>query len=198
MRAQLHRMTRSALRAHRRDGHAGIRVHPTSGRAAAGAVAGGVGGLLFGALMFTSFSVLATGVTSVGLLPRVAQVLEPVPGPVWTTTLLVWTVHMVMSLLFGVVFSAFVAPHSYRWSILWGLVYSVLLWLGGVVLALPLLLGEPVMLTAEALYSLVGHLMFGVGLGATYVGFHDLEVREGTDGTVGEKHAAWARRERDA
>lgn len=188
----------STVQTRRREGHAGIRPHPTSGRAAAGAVAGGVGGLLFGALMFTRFSVLATGVTSIGLLPQVSELLAPLPGPVWATTLAIWTLHMAMSIVFGVIFSLFVSPHNYKWSLLWAFVYSVVLWLVGAVVLLPTLVGQPVDVGADELYSLVGHLLFGLGLGATYVGFHRVEVTEGLDGTTTEKHAAWARRERDA
>lgn len=186
----------SAIAHRRRRIVAGLKPGITTGRLAAGAIGGVVGGLLFGALMFTSILNVTGNIPSPSLLPRVSQILHDIGGPIWAGTLVVWTAHMLMSIIFGVVFSLLVSPHSSRLSIVWGLVWGVVLWIGGAVLVLPALLHETFELEGPAFTLLLGHLLFGLGLGGVYAAFHRLEVIEMLD-SPNERTRAWARRERD-
>jgi uncharacterized membrane protein YagU involved in acid resistance len=120
-------------------------------------VAGGiVGGILFGILMAVQ-----------GMLPMVAALIgseDPVVG---------FGVHLVISAGAGVVFGLAVAvlpalvatPVA---AVASGAVYGVIWWIGGALIAMPLMLGMNEMVLAVGgaqLMSLAGHLVFGVATG---------------------------------
>ena len=80
-----------------------------------------------------------------------------------------WVVHLAISALFGAFYGAVVAPRVSGWGpgLGSGVVYGALLWVVGPLLLMPAKLGMP-LLTVDtmALKSLVGHLVFGLVLGA--------------------------------
>jgi uncharacterized membrane protein YagU involved in acid resistance len=83
-----------------------------------------------------------------------------------------WVLHLVISAVFGAVFGAVVAPRVYGWGagLGAGLAYGLVLWVVGPLLMMPAMMGMPVFtIDAMALQSLVGHLLFGVVLGAVVV-----------------------------
>lgn len=111
-----------------------------------GALAGLVGGLVFGQVMAV-----------IGYLPTVAAIVRtdsPVVG---------FAVHLLIAAIIGSVFGVLVARQ--RELLFWGLAYGVLWWFLGPLTLLPLLLGRPVAwdaATAQALIpSLLGHLAYG-------------------------------------
>lgn len=108
-----------------------------------GALAGLVGGLVFGGVMVL-----------IGFLPTVASIVRtdsPAVG---------FAVHMLLAAIIGSVFGVLVARQ--RELLFWGLAYGVLWWFLGPLTLLPILLGRPVawdVATAQALIpSLLGHL----------------------------------------
>ncbi|MEU3300184.1 hypothetical protein ABZ729_10230 [Streptomyces sp. NPDC006678] len=111
-----------------------------------GALAGLVGGMVFGGVMVL-----------IGFLPTVAAIVRtdsPVVG---------FAVHMLLAAIIGSVFGVLVARQ--RELLFWGLAYGVLWWFLGPLTLLPILLGRPVawdVATAQALIpSLLGHLAYG-------------------------------------
>lgn len=83
-----------------------------------------------------------------------------------------WVVHLVISAVFGVVYGAVVAPRITGWGagLGTGVVYGALLWVIGPLLLMPFKMGMPVFtIDAMALQSLLGHLVFGLVLGAVVV-----------------------------
>ena len=174
------------------------RTHPldplipglTLGRITSGIFAGLAGGMVFGLLMLTSFVAVSADITETGMGPLLTELL----GQKQIT--IVWFVHMLASAAFGVIFSVFIAPHSYRSSIIWALGYATVLWALAAMWILRRLTGTPVLFDGAAAYSLIGHLLFGLTLGIVYVAFHELEVREALDAKTPKWHA-WGEHERE-
>lgn len=167
-----------------------IRPQATMGRLTSGLAAGLVGGLLFGVMLLSSAVAAEPDLEGRGLGANVARLIGSTnPG-------LIWAVHSVMSGVFGLVFSLFIVPNSFRSNILFGLLYGAALWAVGYLFVLRTLLGLPPAFDAAAAYTLIGHLLFGLGLGATYVAFHNLEIREALD-AQSEKWRVWGRNERE-
>jgi uncharacterized membrane protein YagU involved in acid resistance len=138
-------------RSHEGVGAAGLRA---VGR---GVVAGLVGGLLFTIVM-----------VQVGFLPTVARLVggnAPVTG---------FVVHLVISDLIGVSYAVLFRRQSYdvMSAVGWGTSYGLFWWFLGPLTLLPILLGaSPTWSASEASYlfaSLVGHALYGAGLGVTY------------------------------
>lgn len=128
------------------------------GTLAAGAVAGLVGGVVFGAAM-----------AALGTLATVASIVRadsPVVGLI---------VHLAVAALVGIGFAVVVADQRAAVAdvLLWGLVYGVFWWLVGPLTLLPLTLGEAVawdLGSARDLFpSFVGHVLFGVTAAVTLV-----------------------------
>ncbi|MGW2563208.1 hypothetical protein ACWCXB_29070 [Streptomyces sp. NPDC001514] len=111
-----------------------------------GALAGLVGGLVFGAVM-----------VRIGFLPTVAAIVRT------DSSIVGFAVHLLIAAIVGGVFGLLVARQ--RELLFWGLAYAVLWWFLGPLTLLPLLLGRPVawdVATAQALIpSLLGHLAYG-------------------------------------
>lgn len=166
-----------------------VRPGLTLGRLTSGLVAGAAGGLAFGALMLANFTINRE-VGRTGMVALTRQLLGS------DSVAVLWAVHMAVSMLLGALFAAIVAPRSYRSSILFALSYGALAWLVGATVALRALVGAPIDLDAGAVFSLVGHLVYGLVLGAAYVAFHDLEVREALD-SASPRWRAWGDHERD-
>lgn len=122
----------------------------------AGITGGVVGGTFFGFLMFMQ-----------GMLPLVAQLVR-------SDSLLVGgLVHMSISILFGTLFGVIVE----RWqttlpeSAVLGLLYGIFWWIFGALILMPILLGGTpqlgAALSSSSLWSLVGHLFYGLFTGLT-------------------------------
>lgn len=124
----------------------------------AGALAGLVGGAVFGVAM-----------AGLGTLPTVASIVRADAPAVGLG------VHLVIAVLVGVGFAAVVAGQraALRDVLPWGLVYGVFWWLVGPLTLLPLTLGEAVawdLAAARELFpSLVGHLLYVATAAVTLV-----------------------------
>jgi uncharacterized membrane protein YagU involved in acid resistance len=117
-----------------------------------GAVGGLAGGVVFGIMMQT-----------LGMMGMVAMLAGS------ESVAVAWALHLAISVLFGVVYGAVVAPRTSGWTVglATGLAYGALLWVIGPLLLMPARLGMPVLtVDTMALQSLVGHLVFGLVLGA--------------------------------
>jgi hypothetical protein len=128
---------------------------------ATGVIAGVVGGIGFGVLMQTE-----------GMLPVVASLAGG------RTSSLGWIVHMVIAVFVGVsfaiigisfaIFFARVAT-GFLSSTLFGLFYGAFWWVLGGLFLMPVWLGTKAFVIDETAWkSLVGHLIYGLLLGAVY------------------------------
>jgi hypothetical protein len=130
---------------------------------ARGALAGLIGGLLFTIIMLR-----------MGELPVVARLIGS--SSPWTG----FTVHLIIAEIIGASYGLFFARQSYDIGsgLGWGLSYGFFWWVLGPLTLEPTLLGAAPRWTAAIaaglLPSLVGHLLYGAGLGVT---FHLLEAR---------------------
>lgn len=169
--------------------HMPLRPGASSGRITSGIAGGIAGGLLFGALLLTSAvaqpdpDAPTVGASAVELLGT-------------NSIAVLWLAHMAMSVFLGIVFAMIVTPESLRSSMLLGIVYGALLWLATYMIALRTLTGAAFAFDAAAAYALIGHLLYGAGLGLVYVAFHRLEVREAILSDK-DRWRRWGRRERD-
>jgi uncharacterized membrane protein YagU involved in acid resistance len=121
-----------------------------------GITGGVVGGIFFGFIMLIQ-----------GMFPTVAQLVRG------NSVLIGITVHMAISILFGGLFGLLVE----RWkmtlftSALLGLGYGVFWWVVGALILMPILLGATPQFSAAlsmpALWSLAGHLMYGLATALT-------------------------------
>ena len=121
-------------------------------RGTAGLAGGLVGGVVFGLMMQTW-----------DMIPMVAALVES------DSTAVGWGVHLLISAFFGLAFA--VALGQVRTGIvgatLLGLLYGAVLWVIGPLLLMPARLGMPLFAINDmTLQSLLGHLVFGVLLGA--------------------------------
>lgn len=123
-----------------------------------GGILGGIaGGVVFGVLM-----------QMMGMMPMIAAMVGNESVAVG------WIVHLIISAgtgaIFGLIFGEFVA--SYGGGIGYGLVYGFAWWILGSLIAMPILLGMGMQFAnafdATHLMSLMGHLIFGLILGAVY------------------------------
>jgi uncharacterized membrane protein len=127
-------------------------------RAIGGVVGGLVGGIGFGIIMGVG-----------GMLPMVAGLIGS------SSALVGFGVHMVISVIIGVLFGVALGAQvqNYTSGSLWGLGYGALWWVLGPLVLMPLMMGMGVRfgaaLTPPMLMSLVGHLIFGLLTGLTYV-----------------------------
>jgi uncharacterized membrane protein YagU involved in acid resistance len=128
-----------------------------------GIVAGTIGGLLFTVVM-----------VQLGFLPTVASLIGS------TSPLTGFIVHLIISDLIGISYGLLFQRQSYDVgsALGWGLAYGFFWWVLGPLTLMPILLGVPPQWTVEAaagaLASLIGHLVYGAGLGVT---FYLLEAR---------------------
>lgn len=117
-------------------------------RITAGVTGGIAGGLVFGFLM-----------AMMGMLPMVASLVGSDSAAVG------FGVHLVISVLIGlgltVPFAGLLT--TYGRAALVGLAYGALWWVLGPLLIMPTMLGMPLfMIDAAAMWSLMGHLVYGV------------------------------------
>jgi uncharacterized membrane protein YagU involved in acid resistance len=129
------------------------------------ALAGSVGGLLFTLVM-----------TGSGFLTTVAGLVGS------DSTAAGFVIHLLISIGVGISYGRLFRHQSRALgtALGWGLSYGFFWWVVGPLTLLPMLMGGPPMWAAPAaaasFSSLIGHLVFGIGLGLT---FHLLELRFG-------------------
>jgi uncharacterized membrane protein YagU involved in acid resistance len=120
-----------------------------------GVLGGLAGGLVFGLMM-----------QALGMIGMIAMLVGS------ESIAVAWAVHLTISALFGALYGAVVAPRVTGWGagVGSGIAYGALLWVLGPLLLMPAMLGMPLFdITPGALQSLVGHLVFGLVLGAVVV-----------------------------
>lgn len=121
-----------------------------------GAVAGILGGIVFGIVMATT-----------GMLSTVAMLVGS------NSAVIGAVVHLAISAAFGVVFGLLVGAIGDRmWAVTAaGLVYGVALWVIGGLVLMPAFLGMPLFPMGEmSMWSLFGHVLFGLVAGAALYG----------------------------
>jgi uncharacterized membrane protein YagU involved in acid resistance len=132
----------------------GARGLRTFGR---GILAGLVGGLLFTLVM-----------VQIGYLPVVAHLIGA------DTAFAGLVVHLTISVIIGVLYGLLFQRQSYDVgsALGWGISYGFLWWIFGALTLMPMLLGSTPQwnmdAAAVALPSLIGHLLYGVGLALTF------------------------------
>jgi uncharacterized membrane protein YagU involved in acid resistance len=123
-------------------------------RLIAGIAGGLAGGLAFGILM-----------QMMGMIPMVAMLVGS------TSVAMGWLAHLAISAFIGATYALLFARHATGLvpAVLTGMAYGVLWWVLGALLLMPARLGMPVFtLNTMAWRSLLGHLLFGLVLGAVY------------------------------
>lgn len=141
---------------------------------AAGAVAGLLAGVVFGAMMQTMTAPTPEG-GEVPMMMMVAQVVRS------DSLVIGWLYHLFNSAVIGALFGVVLGARARAYGVglglgaMWGLVWWVL---GGLIL-MPILLGMPAFAAVRmpdmrpvAIGSLVGHLLYGLILGAAFVRLH--------------------------
>ncbi len=117
---------------------------------AAGVIAGLGGGVVFGMLM-----------AMMGMLPMVAMLVKsqsPIVGII---------VHMGISAFIGAVYGLLAnrLPKGYGTALIAGIIYGVIWWVLGALIAMPIGLGMTQMIFAvgrDQLFSLMGHMIYGI------------------------------------
>lgn len=125
-------------------------------RVIAGIIGGLAGGIIFGMLMWM-----------MGMLDDVAMLINS------ESIFVGWLVHLFNSALFGAIFGAVFGPWIKSWgtAIGLGMVYGVIWWVLGALLIMPAWLGRSDMIfkiDGDQGLSLMGHLIYGLLLGAVY------------------------------
>jgi hypothetical protein len=131
----------------------GISMTSRTGSLAAG-VAGGLVGVAFGLLM-----------QMMGMMPMVAMLARS------ESVVVGWIVHLVISSAIGASFALLFNgwAHTVTAATAIGVGYGALWWVIGGLAAMPAILGMPIFnVNAMAWQSLMGHIVYGALLGATY------------------------------
>ncbi len=121
-----------------------------------GIIGGIAGGIVFGLMM-----------AMMNMLPMVGMLIGN------DSAIVGFGVHMVISIIFGVAYGVVATRVPSSWGIVVGVgvVYGVILWVAGALIAMPLILGmnEMVLQIGEMQWqSLMGHIIFGVILTVVY------------------------------
>jgi hypothetical protein len=137
----------------------------------AGIVAGLIAGLGFGIVMTVIHAPTPDG----GSVPMMAMVAKVVGS---TSLAIGWLYHLFNSMVIGGLFGWVLGDKigGFGSGLGWGAGYGLVWWLLGGLILMPVFLGMPAfaplrmpMMRSVAFASLVGHLMFGLIVGATFV-----------------------------
>jgi len=126
-----------------------------------GLLMGQAGGIL-GGLLFTYV------MTAIDALPKVANLVGS------NSSAIGFVVHLFISIIIGSSFGLLYKrqAYSYGTGMSWGVLYGLLWWFLGALTLFPALLRQPVDWSLEAATanypSLIGHLLYGLGLGLFY------------------------------
>lgn len=134
-------------------------------------VAGIVAGLIAGAI----FGIMMTMMAAPDGKPMMGMVAMVVGSSSLTVG---WLYHLFNSVVIGAIFGGLLGSRvsSIGAGLLWGALYGVIWWVLGGLILMPLFLGMPVFaplmmeaMRPVAMGSLMGHILFGLVLGATFV-----------------------------
>jgi uncharacterized membrane protein YagU involved in acid resistance len=119
-----------------------------------GALAGLAGGVVFGMMMH-----------AMGMIGMIAGLIGAEGAAAG------WAVHLVNSAIIGAIFGALAARlRGWGAGAGAGAAYGIVWWVLGALLIMPLWMGmPPFQLDETAMFSLVGHLMYGVVTGVAFV-----------------------------
>ena len=140
-------------------------------RITAGIVGGLIGGVVFGVMMQMMMAPTPDG----GQMPVIAMVGQIVGSP---TIAAGWVYHLFNSAVIGAIFGWLLGGRvaTYSAGLGWGAAYGFAWWILGGLILMPVLLGMPALaplmmppMQIVAMGSLVGHLIYGLILGAAYV-----------------------------
>lgn len=142
-----------------------------SSRVVPGIVGGLAAGVVFGIMMQMMTAPTPDG----GRMPMINMVGMIVGSP---TAGAGWLYHLFNSAVIGAIFAWVLGQRSYNYGagLGWGAAYGALWWVLGGLILMPVFLGMPpfaALMMPEmrmvAMGSLIGHLIYGLILGATYV-----------------------------
>ena len=140
-------------------------------RITAGLVGGLIGGVVFGVMMQMMMAPTPDG----GQMPVISMIGQIVGSP---TIGAGWVYHLFNSAVIGVIFGWLLGSRAVTYSagLGWGAAYGFAWWILGGLILMPVFLGmpafAPLMMPAMqtvAMGSLIGHLVYGLILGWTYV-----------------------------
>ncbi|MFN2432732.1 MAG: hypothetical protein ABR599_07945 [Gemmatimonadota bacterium] len=140
-------------------------------RVVAGALAGIAAGLVFGVIMHAMSAPTPDG----GRMPMMVMVAMIVGSQ---SLAVGWIYHLFNSAVIGALFGALLGGRArgYGSGAGWGAAWGVVWWVVGGLILMPVLLGMPPFAALRmppmrplAIGSLLGHLMYGLILGATFV-----------------------------
>ena len=140
-------------------------------RIVAGAVGGVVAGVAFGVMM----QMMSAPTPDGGRMPMMAMVAMVVRSQ---SLAVGWLYHLFNSAVIGALFGALLGSRvgDYRSGLGWGALWGVVWWVLGALILMPVFLGMPPFAALRmppmrpvAMGSLVGHLIYGLILGAAFV-----------------------------
>jgi hypothetical protein len=140
-------------------------------RITAGVLAGLMAGVVFGVMMQVMMAPTPDG----GRVPMMAMVARVVKS---NSLVVGWLYHLFNSAVIGALFGVLLGSRSFTYGsgLIWGGLYGLGWWILGGLILMPLLLGMPAFaplmmepMRRVALGSLVGHLVYGLILGAGVV-----------------------------
>ncbi len=136
-----------------------------------GAAAGIAGGLIFGVMM----QMMSAPTPDGGSMPMMRMVAMVVRAE---SLVVGWIYHLFNSAVIGALFGWLLGDkaRSYGGGLAWGAVWGIVWWVLGGLILMPVLLGMPAFASLRmppmrpvALGSLVGHVIYGLVLGAVFV-----------------------------
>lgn len=140
-------------------------------RIAAGAVAGLAAGVVFGMMM----QMMAAPTPDGRQMPMMAMVAMVVRSQ---SLVVGWLYHLFNSAVIGALFGWLLGgrAHGYASGLGWGALWGVVWWVLGALILMPVFLGMPPFASLRmppmrpmAMGSLMGHLLYGLILGAVFV-----------------------------
>ncbi|MBI2222266.1 MAG: hypothetical protein HYU53_13795 [Acidobacteria bacterium] len=141
-----------------------------SSKISASVVAGVIGGVVFGMMM----QMMSAPTPDGGRMPMMAMVGQIVGSP---SIAVGWLYHLFNSAVIGAIFGWLLGGrvHGYASALGWGAAYGFAWWIVGGLILMPILLGMPALaplmmppMRVVAMGSLMGHLIFGLILGAGF------------------------------
>jgi hypothetical protein len=151
----------------------------------AGVLGGLIAGTVFGAMMQMMNAPTPEG----GQMPMMAMVAQVVGSD---KLIIGWLYHLFNSAVIGAIFGwiAGNGVRNYGAGLLWGALYGVVWWVVGALILMPVFLGQAPFaplnmppMRPVAIGSLMGHVIYGLVLGAAYVGLRGPATTE----TVGHR-----------
>jgi hypothetical protein len=140
-------------------------------RLSAGIVGGLIAGVVFGMMMQMMSAPTPEG-TQMPMINHIAMIVGS------TSTAVGWLYHLFNSAVIGALFGLLLGgrAHGFGSGLGWGAAYGFAWWILGALILMPMFLGNPAFaplmmppMRMVAMGSLVGHLIYGLILGGTYV-----------------------------